>query len=467
MDIQQTITPIDNSVYIERDLAGGNTISSSINNAKAAQKHWRLTSLSHKKDIINKFIMLLEKNKKKLAEEITWQIGRPIKDSPNEINGAIYRTKVLLDLAEESLSDIIITNSKKNSDSNLHRKIKLNPLGIVFIIAPWNYPYLTTINTLIPALLAGNSVIIKHSSQTPLVSENIVKLLLESGLPENVCQFLHLSHTSTYKIISGNHVDYVAFTGSNLAGKEITQALANCLHSSSLELGGKDAAYVRQDTDLNYTVENLVDGVFYNAGQSCCGVERIYVDKIIFEDFVHKFVTLTKKYVLDNPSLENTTLGPLVRNKAAQHVRNQIDQAVKNGAQKLIDRKIFRKDTKDTAYLAPQVLINVDHQMDIMRQETFGPAIGIMPVKSDTEALQLINDSNYGLTCSLWTKDKEYAQKLFENIDVGTCLLNKCDYLDPSLAWSGVKDSGYGCSLSKLGFLNLVQPKSYYLLEKP
>lgn len=343
MELQKTITPIDNSVYVERTLANENHISTTISNARSAQKHWRLTSLEHKKNILNKFIVLLEKNKKKLAEEITWQIGRPIKDSPNEINGAIYRAESLLELAEEAMSDIIISDSNKTQAHNLIRKIKLKPLGIVFIIAPWNYPYLTTINTLIPALLTGNSVIIKHSSQTPLVSENIVKLLLESGLPEHVCQFLHLNHTNANKIISDNLVDYVAFTGSNAAGREISNALANCLHSASLELGGKDAAYVKQDADLEYTVQNLVSGSFYNAGQSCCAVERIYVDQRIYDDFVHKFVGLTSQYVLDNPTLAATTLGPLVKKEAANSVRGQIEQAVKNGAQKLIDKKISEK----------------------------------------------------------------------------------------------------------------------------
>lgn len=465
MNIIQTISPIDNSIYVERKYADSGSIEGTINNAKHAQKHWKILSLEHKINIINKFIDLLNHHKARLAKEITYQIGRPISQSPGEIDGAINRAKYLISIAESSLEDYYLPNDNPTND-NLIRKIKLSPVGIVFIIAPWNYPYLTAINTLIPALLAGNSVLIKHSSQTPLVSENIVNLLLEAGLPEHVCQYLHLTHSDTANIISNNHVNYVAFTGSNQGAKQITTALSNCLHHASFELGGKDAAYVKQDADLDYTVQNLVDGVYYNAGQSCCGVERIYVDQRIYEDFIDKFTACTNKLILGDPLDETTTLGPVVRKSAASFIRHQIDSACAQGAEKLIDKKNFRKDTNNSTYLAPQALINVNHKMDIMKQETFGPVVGIMPVDSDTQAISLINDSDYGLTCSLWSSDIEYAEKLFTNIEVGTCFLNKCDYLDPGLAWTGVKNTGYGCSLSKYGFLQVTRPKSYYLYKK-
>lgn len=465
MSIQQTITPVDNSVYVERELHNKQDIHNCLKNARAAQKNWKLTNLEHRKEIITKFASLLLINKQKLAEEITWQMGRPISQTPNEIDGAVFRTNYLLSIADSALADTTIPNNDPYYAENLTRKIKHNPVGVVFIIAPWNYPYLTTVNTLIPALLAGNSVIIKHSSQTPLCSENIVSLLLEAGLPEYVCQYLHLSHEDTNKIIADNLIDYVTFTGSVTGGKQIAQALSHGFHSASLELGGKDAAYVKQDTDLNYTVQQLVDGVYFNSGQSCCGVERIYVDQRIYSDFVNKFVALTSQYKLANPTTQEATLGPMVKKSAADHVRQQINKAINQGAQKLVDKKLFRQDTGHSPYLAPQVLINVDHTMDIMVEETFGPVVGIMPVESDTQALELINDSRYGLTCSLWTQDSDYAEKLFQNIDVGTCLLNKCDYLDPALAWTGVKDSGYGCSLSSLGFAQITRPKSYYLLN--
>lgn len=462
----EVISPIDGSLYTERALADEKTINTSIELAKKAQKHWNLTSLSRKKEIINKFTELLQANREKLATEITWQIGRPITQTPSEIDGAVFRAKHLISIADEALNEMLLPNHEQHDSDNLTKKIKLCPLGLVFIIAPWNYPYLTTINTLIPALLSGNSVLIKHSSQTPTVAENIVQLLLEAGLPENVCQYLHISHKNTTDIIAGNNVDYVAFTGSNPGGREIIKALGNCMHHASLELGGKDAAYVKQDADLDYTVAQLVDGSFYNTGQSCCAVERIYVDQRIYAKFVESFVALTNKLILDNPLEQQTTLGPMVKKSAADNVRKQVDDAVRLGARKLIDKKIFRKDTANSAYLSPQVLIDVNHDMSFMRDETFGPAVGIMPVHSDTEAIALINDSNYGLTCSVWTKDSEYAETIFNNIDVGTCLLNKCDYLDPALAWTGVKDTGYGCSLSKLGFLQVTRPKSYYLLKK-
>lgn len=468
MTILQTISPVDNSIYVERELASSNKITEVISNAKLAQKNWKLTSLSHRQEIISKFIKLLQQNKRRLAEEITWQIGRPISQSPGEIDGACYRTEYLNNIAESTLSDFVLPTTDLNGDlkTNLTRKIKYLPVGVVFIIAPWNYPYLTTINTLIPALLSGNSVILKHSAQTPLCAENIVNLLLEAGLPEYICQYLHLSHEDTKKIITEHVVNYVAFTGSVNGGKQISQAIGSVFHGASLELGGKDAAYVKQDVNLDYTVEQLVDGAFFNSGQSCCGVERIYVDSRIYDDFIDKYITLTKKYILENPTYKETTLGPMVSTHAANLVRQQIDKAVACGAKKLIPKKLFRKDNNISAYLAPQVLVNVDHSMDIMQEETFGPVVGIMSVKSDTQALDLINDSRYGLTCSVWTADEDYAQTLFANIDVGTCMLNRCDFLDPGLAWTGVKDSGYGCSLSKHGFMQVTQTKSYYLLRK-
>jgi acyl-CoA reductase-like NAD-dependent aldehyde dehydrogenase len=230
-----------------------------------------------------------------------------------------------------------------------------------------------------------------------------------------------------------------------------------------LELGGKDPAYVRADADLEPSVAELVDGTFFNAGQSCCGIERIYVDRRVFDRFVDGFVTLTREYVLADPLETTTTLGPMVRADAAAFVRAQTDEAVHKGARALIDPAAFASDAPGTAYLAPQVLVDVDHSMRVMTEESFGPVVGIMPVDDDAHAVSLMNDSAYGLTASVWTSDIDAAITIGERVETGTWYLNRCDYLDPALAWTGVKDSGRGVTLSTLGYHALTRPKSFHL----
>jgi acyl-CoA reductase-like NAD-dependent aldehyde dehydrogenase len=311
----------------------------------------------------------------------------------------------------------------------------------------------------LPALLAGNSVILKMAAQTPLVAERYAEAFKEAGLPSGVFQFLVLDHAQVAKVIADQRIAFVAFTGSVPGGYAVQQAAAKRFIGTGLELGGKDPGYVRADADLAFAVENLVDGAYFNSGQSCCGVERIYVDKKIFKPFVEAFVELTKQYRLGNPLEADTNLGPLVRTQAADAVRAQVKQAVKKGAKALLKLK----DQPGTPYLPPEVLVNVDHGMDVMTEETFGPVVGIQPVKNDEHAIELMNDSRYGLTASIWTKDQEAALRIGDRVETGTWFMNRCDYLDPALAWTGVKDSGRGCTLSRLGLEAFTRPKSFHL----
>jgi acyl-CoA reductase-like NAD-dependent aldehyde dehydrogenase len=319
------------------------------------------------------------------------------------------------------------------------------------------------VNAVVPALLAGNAVILKMAQQTPLVAERYAEAFAAAGLPEGAFQFLHLSHEQTAKVIADPRVGFVAFTGSVPGGHAVQQAAASRFVATGLELGGKDPAYVRADAPFDATVENLVDGTYFNSGQSCCGVERIYVARPVFKRFVDAFVELTKNYRLGNPLDKATTLGPMVRADAASLVRSQIREALGKGAKALIDPKRFPADKDGTPYLAPQVLVDVDHGMQVMTEESFGPVVGIMPVDSDQQAIRLMNDSRYGLTASIWTSDAEAAVRIGAEIETGTCFMNRCDYLDPALAWTGVKDSGRGCTLSKLGFDAFTRPKSFHL----
>jgi acyl-CoA reductase-like NAD-dependent aldehyde dehydrogenase len=390
-----------------------------------------------------------------LAEELTWQIGRPLSQSPGELRRGFHERAIFMcDVAEKTLEDVQV-----EPKSGFQRFIRREPLGVVFVIAPWNYPWLTSVNAVVPALLAGNSVILKMAAQTPLVAERYREAFRVAGLPDGVFQFLHLDHGQVAKVIGDSRIGFVAFTGSVPGGHAVQRAAAGRFIATGLELGGKDPAYVRADAPLEATVENLVDGAFFNSGQSCCAVERIYVDRKIYQPFVDAFVALTRQYRLGNPLERETTLGPTVRTAAADAVRAQIQEAVHKGAKRLLNMG----DKPGTPYLPPEVLVNVNHGMALMREETFGPAIGIMPVAGDEEAIALMNDSRYGLTASIWTTDAEAAVRIGDRVDTGTWYMNRCDYLDPALAWTGVKDSGRGCTLSRLGLETFTRPKSFHL----
>ena len=393
-----------------------------------------------------------------LAAELSWQLGRPLSQSPGELKrGFQERALYMCDVAQEVLSDLRLPEKE-----NFSRFIRREPLGVVFIVAPWNYPWLTSVNAVIPAILAGNSVILKMAAQSPLVAERYSEAFKAAGLPRGVFQFLHLDHAQVAKVIGDERIAFVGFTGSVSGGHAIQRAAASRFIATGLELGGKDPAYVRADADLRFAVENLVDGAYFNSGQSCCGIERIYVQKPLFKSFVEGFVELTRKYRLGNPLEKETNLGPLVRTRAADDVRAQVKQAVRKGARALLRLK----DQPGTPYLPPEVLVNVDHGMAVMTEETFGPVVGIQPVRSDEEAVALMNDSRYGLTASIWTGDADAALHVGNRVETGTWFMNRCDYLDPALAWTGVKDSGRGCTLSKLGLETFTRPKSFHLRLK-
>jgi acyl-CoA reductase-like NAD-dependent aldehyde dehydrogenase len=343
------------------------------------------------------------------------------------------------------------------------RLIRREPVGVVLAIAPWNYPYLTSVNSVVPAIAAGNAVILKHSAQTPLCAERYAAAFETAGLPEGVFQFLHTTHEQVEQMIGDERIHFVTFTGSVAAGHAIQAAASKRFIGVALELGGKDPAYVRFDADLAHAAENLIDGAMFNSGQSCCGIERIYVHRSVYDDFVERAVVLARDYKLDNPLLPETTLGPMVRTGAAEFVRAQVADAIAAGAVAHIDPHQFHADHPGTPYLAPQVLTNVDHTMRVMTEETFGPVAAIMPVDSDEQAIELMNDSSYGLTAAIWTSDESAAFRIGDAIETGTWFMNRCDYLDPALAWTGVKDSGRGCALSVLGYEQLTRPKSFHL----
>lgn len=454
-------TPIDGSVYFECAYADDEAIESTLEAAKKAQLAWRETTLDERIEVCEKFNEALLAKKVKLGLELTWQMGRPIRYAQKEIETCVERSRTMIRLATEGLAPIELEER-----DGFRRCIQREALGVVFVVPAWNYPYMIAVNTVIPALLAGNAVVLKHSSQTALVADRFAEAFSAAGLPPGVFQVLHADHEKTARIIADKRVHFVAFTGSVAGGHAVTQAAASRFVGMGLELGGKDPAYVRADANLDYAVENLVDGSFFNSGQSCCGVERIYVHESLYDKFWPQFVELTHAYVLDDPRRDETTLGPMARPSGARTVIRHIDEALAQGARAFIDPQRFPRHQEDGQYLAPQVLLNVNHDMSIMREESFGPVVGIMKVSSDDEAIRLMNDSDYGLTASIWTEDVEAGASLLNHVETGTAFLNRCDFLDPELAWVGIGDSGRGCTLSVVGFEQLTRPKSFHLRTK-
>ncbi len=461
MNTFKVISPVDGNVYTECQLHGAADIEKVLASAESAQKLWKNISLAERKSYIEKFINAFESKKEIISEELSWQMGRPISHSPYEVSGTIARANVMLELAEKSLSDVLV-----DKIPGFDRYIKKESLGTVFVIPAWNYPFLIAINTIVPALLAGNALVLKHSAQTPRVAERFAEAFKAAGLPEGIFQYLHLSHKDTAEVIRDPRVNFVSFTGSVSGGHHIQKVAGESFVGVGLELGGKDPAYVCDDANLDFYVENLVEGAFFNAGQSCCGIERIYVKDHVYDRFIEAYAEQTRKYKLGSPLHKDTDLGPVAKRGGAEYVKSQIEAAVKAGAKPLIDPFLFPETQLGYNYLAPQVLVDVDHSMDIMTEESFGPVVGIMKVKSDAEALALMNDSAYGLTASIWTDDYDKALSIGNNVETGTWFMNRCDYLDPYLAWTGVKDTGRGCTLSAVGYDQLTRPKSYHLRVK-
>jgi acyl-CoA reductase-like NAD-dependent aldehyde dehydrogenase len=453
----RTISPVDGRIYVERPLETAAGIDRALEGAQRAQRAWASLALSARCEILAKAVDAFVARAGDIAAEITWQMGRPISQSPGEIRGFEERARHMLKLAPEALAPI-----QPAEKAGFQRAIKRVPLGVVVVVAPWNYPYLTAVNAVVPALIAGNAVVLKHSHQTPLCAERFLEAFASAGVPDGVFQYLHLSHADTARLMGDRRVANVCFTGSVAGGQAVVAATAAGFATSGLELGGKDPAYVRSDANLAHAIGTLTDGAFFNSGQSCCGIKRIYVAASRYEEFVAGVVDLTKKYRLGSPLDRETTIGPVVRTSAAEAVRSQVREAVAAGARELIDEAWFPASAPGTPYLAPQVLVGVDHSMAIMRDETFGPAVGIMQVASDEEALRLMNDSEFGLTAAIFSADAARAEALGDALETGTVFLNRCDYLDPALAWTGVKHSGRGCTLSRVGFEQLTRPKSYH-----
>ena len=448
------ISPIDGSIFAERNTLLKDDAFAAVSRARTAQAAWAARPLQERIDLVRAGVAAVGAMNDEIVPELAHMMGRPVRYG-GEFGGFEERALHMADIAKTALADIEV-----GEDATFKRYIKRVPHGVVFVVAPWNYPYMTAINTVAPALIAGNTVMLKHATQTLLVGERLAAAFHSAGIPEDVFQNVFLSHETTNDLIAGNAFDFVNFTGSVGGGQAMERAAAGTFTGVGTELGGKDPGYVMEDADLDAAVDTLIDGAMFNSGQCCCGIERIYVHESLYDSFVEKAVAIVRGYKLGNPLDPETTLGPMANVRFSDEVRAQIAEALADGAVAHIDR--FAQDDGG-AYLTPQVLTGVTHDMRVMRDESFGPVVGIMSVVSDDEAIQLMNDSEFGLTASLWTRDLDRAMRVGDQIETGTVFMNRADYLDPGLCWTGCKNTGRGGGLSVIGYQNLTRPKSYHL----
>ncbi|HEY2275499.1 MAG TPA: aldehyde dehydrogenase family protein [Steroidobacteraceae bacterium] len=454
----KAISPVDGRVYAERTPATAAEVDATLERARRAQREWRTLPVAERAAILERFCAQFESRGAGIATGLSWQMGRPIRFAPSEVRGTLERARYMIGCAGAALADI-----DAGPKTGFRRFVRREPLGVVFTVAAWNYPYLIAVNSVVPALMAGNAVVLKHSAQTPLAAEVFAECLAAAGLPPGLFQVLHLSHEDTERVIRDVRVGFVAFTGSVAGGRAVQRAAAERFVGVGLELGGCDPVYVRHDADLKHAIESIVDGAYFNSGQSCCGLQRIYVHESVYETFTRGCVELIRQYRLGDPLDPETTLGPVVRSAAADAVRAQIRASLDAGARPAIEEREFAASRAGTPYLAPQLLLDAPAGSVVMREEIFGPVAGIARVRSDDEALAHMNDSAFGLTAAVWTRDDEAAERLGATIETGTFFMNRCDYLDPALAWVGVKDSGRGCTLSVVGYEHLTRPKSFHL----
>lgn len=430
-----------------------------IEKLKQSQKTWKKLKLTERLKLVKQGLNYFEENRSEIAKDISEQMGRPLHYCTGEVTGFFERANYLCSVAEETLSPDILS-----AKDGFERSIEHSPLGVIFVISAWNFPLLITVNSIIPALLAGNTVLLKHSGLTPKIGEHFQKAFSNLGEHNNLLFNSILSHETTGKIIEELPINHVIFTGSVNGGRQILKHTSKKFMMPGLELGGKDGAYVHSDADIAYAAETIVDGCMFNSGQSCCGMERVYVHQDVHDQFIEKVSSLVNAYQLGDPRDESTTLGPLAQAKAATYMVEQVKDAKSKGAKVIIggDKKIIGSGT----FFEPTLLANVTHDMEVMKEENFGPILPVMKVSNEEEALNLINDSDYGLTCAIFTNDISLAKDFGENAETGTIFMNRCDYLDPALPWTGVKNSGCGSSLSKYGFFGVTRRKSLHFKTK-
>ena len=437
------------------------TIGKTLDRAREAARAVRKLSVEERIALCDRALTAFEARAEEIAKDVTKQMGKPLSQSRGEVKGMAGRWRHMMEIAKESLADIVLPPKE-----GFERRIAKDPLGVVLDLPAWNYPLLTAVNAVVPAVLAGNAVVVKHSPRTPLCGEHFARAFAEaSGVIPNVVQSLFVDYETTEKMVADKRIDSVLFTGSVLGGHRIQAAAKDRFLHVGLELGGNDPAYVAEDADLANTVENVVDGAIYNAGQSCCAVERVYVHRSMYEKFIAAAEPLVRAYVMGDPTDDKTSLGPIAQPWHTKELAAFIDDAKSKGAKVVVGGEACAVSGKGRFFQAT-LLRDVPQAASVMQKESFGPILAVSPVDSDEEALTRMNDSQLGLTASVWTTDRERANRLARELEFGTVYMNRCDALDPALPWTGVKDSGRGVTLSALGFAELTRPKAIHFRLK-
>ena len=427
--------------------------------ARAAQPEWAALPLKRRLDILARFRAAIVTHTEELARTLTEEMGKPITQARNELKGLIPRLDFFLTETPRALRPETVLSDRA---AGLVEAIHWEPLGIVANISAWNYPYFVGSNVFVPALLAGNAVLYKPSEFATRTGLHIARLLHESGVPNAVFVPL-VGAREVGAALLRQAIDGVFFTGSVATGKRIARAVAGRMIKVQLELGGKDPVYVCADVDVATTAAAVADGAFYNTGQSCCSVERVYVQEAIFKDFITAFVRTVKSFRIGDPLDEQTYIGPLARTAQLEVLAAQVADAKRKGARVLVGGSPLRRRGN---YFAPTVLVDVNHDMAVMREESFGPIIGVMPVRDDAQAVALMNDTHYGLTAAVYTRDEARAKSLLARVNAGSAYWNCCDRVSPRLPWLGVKDSGQGLTLSRHGIQAFTRPKAWHLRSK-
>lgn len=449
------VSPIDGSVYVTRAYAG-REIADAIDAARKAVATWRRVPLAERTALVTAFGEEMKRRAEELADAVAWQIGRPRWQS-DETGRLALVGELLAKDAAAALGD-----RNFESDDNIRRFTRPVPGGLHLSICAWNYPTAMLGYLVSQPLISGNVVILKHSPQTPVIAEIAAEAWKAVGGPEGVFQALHLSHADAERLISAGTFDAVNFIGSVAGGKRVHAAAGGTMTQVHLELGGKDPAYIRADADIDALVADIAEGSFSNAGQSCCSVERIYVDRAVLGRFSEALVEEAKKWTIGHPFTDKAMIGPVVSAAAADRIRDQVAQAVSAGARLIGGDGASAGNT----YVPAQVLVDVDHSMSIMRDELFGPVACIQGVDGDEEAIRLMNDSSFGLSASIWTQDIDRGLDLLDEVEAGTVYLNRCDHADLYLPWGGVKNSGLGRTNGRVGLLETTAPKAFHIRRK-
>lgn len=456
MTLHSVDDPYTGDVATSLEETSAAALDAALTRAKQASRALRSMSVKDRVGLVLRACEKMEARTEELARDITRQMGKPLSQARGEVSGMAGRLKYMASIAEQSLADIALEPKE-----GFERRIAKEPLGVVLDLPAWNYPLLTAVNAVAPAVLAGNAVVVKHSPRTPLCAGHFARAFDEAGAPEGTVQAVFLDYARTEALVADPRIDHVLFTGSVLGGHKMQAAAKERFLHIGLELGGNDPAYVAADCDFEKAVENIVDGAMYNAGQSCCAVERVYVHASLYERFVEAAEPLVRAYVMGDPSNEKTSLGPIAQPWHPPELQGFVDDATAKGAKLVCGGRATQVEGKGRFFEAT-LLRDVRPDAKVMKEESFGPLLPIARVESDEEALQRMNASTLGLTASVWTKDRERAERMARELEAGTVYMNRCDSLDPALPWSGVKDSGRGVTLSTLGFDALTRPKALH-----